>query len=184
MEAFRFMTYQEFPNERKKQESVGYAAVQKLSGLTLEDVNKQTTREFVSGIERSVIHYGASVDTFAEEMFNNGPSYLSAAVMDESLVAEANSHTKYTHLAYPVVAIYPQDGTFIADHPFAIPQASWVTPEKAHAAQILRSFLLDAPQQKKAQQYYLRPGSFALSDGSNTLLNRDHGVDLTQPAVP
>src|SRR5205085_4637328 len=35
-----------------------YAAVHKVSGLTLDDVNNQATQDFVTAVESSVIHYG------------------------------------------------------------------------------------------------------------------------------
>ena len=156
-----------------------YAAVHKVSGLTLDDMNNQTTQDFVTAVESSVIHYGNNTDTFADEMFNKGPSYLSAAVMNESMVAEANSDKKYTHLAYQVVAIYPQDGTFISDHPFAIPQASWLTPDQKTAALLLRDFLLNPIQQQTALTYYLRPGTNFLPNMPGSPLNSANGVDAT-----
>jgi len=86
-----------------------YAAVHKLSGLTPVVVNAQATRAFVESIESSVVRYGNSTAALAHEMFAGGVTYLSAAVMDEHFVAEANAGT-YGHLDYPVVAIYPTDG--------------------------------------------------------------------------
>ena len=63
-----------------------YLAVGKESMLTLEDVNSPETRNFVANVERSVIYSGETTGFFAEEMFNRGPGYLSAAVMYENLV--------------------------------------------------------------------------------------------------
>jgi Ca-activated chloride channel family protein len=152
-----------------------YAAVHKLSGLTPADVNKQATREFVENIESSVVRYGNSTVALAKEMFAGGVAYLSAAVMDEHFVAEANAGT-YGPLPYSVVAIYPQEGTFIADHPFAILQG--LAPAQQNAAQSLRTFLLSSDQQKKARQYYFRS-----SDGSGAPLSHSPGVDPAQPTV-
>ncbi len=99
-----------------------YAAVGKVRGLTADDVTNNATRAFLTNVEGSVIHYGDSTGFFADKMFSKGPSYLSAAVMYENLVAEANNSKNYPNLAYPVVAIYPKEGTFYSDHPLGVMQ--------------------------------------------------------------
>ncbi len=156
-----------------------YAAVGKVRGLIADDVTKQATQTFLTNVENSVIHYGDSTGFFADKMFNKGPSYLSAAVMYENLVAEANSGKSYPNLAYPVVAIYPKEGTFDSDHPFAILQAKWVTSAKKAAAQAFRNFLLDKLQQIKALQDGFRPSDLSVALGAP--LDSAHGVDPGQP---
>ncbi|HEY0752400.1 MAG TPA: VWA domain-containing protein [Ktedonobacteraceae bacterium] len=153
-----------------------YAAVGKQRVLTSADVNAASTREFVSNVESSIIHYGESTGTFATEMFSKGTSYLSAAVMYESLVVEANQG-QFGSLPYPVVAIYPKEGTFYSDHPFAILHASWVTPAKQAAALAFRAYLLASAQQQKALHYGFRPGI----DLSGAPVDQAHGVDPAQP---
>jgi Ca-activated chloride channel family protein len=58
-----------------------YAASGKTGGLTLADVAKPHTSDFLSGIEKSVVHYGSSTGFFGRQMFSTGPQYLSAAVL-------------------------------------------------------------------------------------------------------
>ncbi len=156
-----------------------YATVNKSRNLTTSDVANTSSREFVANVESSVIHYGESTGFFADKMFNNGPNYLSAAVMYESLVVEANNGKTYPHLKYPVVAIYPQEGTFYSDHPFAVLQADWVTAAKKTAAQAFRNFLLGPQAQHKALQYGFRPSSSSVPSASP--IDSSHGVDPTQP---
>ncbi|HEX3642933.1 MAG TPA: VWA domain-containing protein [Ktedonobacteraceae bacterium] len=161
--------------------AMNYAATSKLRGLTVDDVNSSSTKDFVANVESSVIHYGDSTGFFADKMFRQGPSYLSATVMYENLVIEANDGKKYPHLPYPVVAIYPKEGTFNSDHPFAILQGSWVSPAKQAAAQAFRNFLLASAQQTKALQYGFRP-----ADPNTKLaapIDSAHGVDPTQPST-
>jgi Ca-activated chloride channel family protein len=155
-----------------------YAAVNKKRNLTGADINAASTREFVANVESSIIHYGESTGTFATEMFTKGTSYLSAAVMYENLVVEANQG-QFGHLPYPVVAIYPREGTFFSDHPFAILHASWVTPAKQAAAQVFRDYLLASAQQQKALQYGFRPGTGAIGSP----INQANGVDPAQPTT-
>jgi Ca-activated chloride channel family protein len=156
-----------------------YAAVNKVRGLTMDDVANSRTREFVANVESSVIHYGESTGFFADKMFTNGPNYLSAAVMYENLVVEANDGKTYPHLPYPVVAIYPKEGTFYSDHPFATLRAGWVTPAKQTSAQAFRDFLLSPEQQRKALLYGFRPAT--LNVPLTTPIDSQHGVDPVQP---
>ncbi len=156
-----------------------YAAVNKLRALTADDVNNKQTQDFVANVESSVIHYGESTGFFADKMFNGGPSYLSAAVMYESLVVQANDGKTYPKLPMPVVAIYPEEGTFLSDHPYAVLQGSWVTAAKQAAAQAFRDFLLAPAQQQKALQYGFRPAN--LNVPVTSPIDSQHGVDPTQP---
>ena len=156
-----------------------YAAVSKQRDLTISDVQSSKAREFVANVESSIIHYGESTGSFATEMFSKGPNYLSAAVMYENLVVEANQGQFTKNLAYPAVAIYPQEGTFYSDHPYAILHASWVTPAKEAAAEVFRNYLLGAKQQQQALQYGFRPASGTLA----TPLDAAHGVDIKQPST-
>lgn len=156
-----------------------YAATHKQKGLTSADVTDPHTRDFVANVESSVIHYGDSTGFFADKMFGNGPSYLSAAVMYENLVIQANDGKTYPHLPYPVVAIYPDEGTFYSDHPFTTLQANWVTPAKKAAAQVFRDFLLAPEQQRKAMHYGFRPADLRIPLAAP--LDKNHGIDPSQP---
>jgi len=68
----------------------------------------------VAGIENSVVHYGSSTGFFGRKMFANGPQYLSAAVLYESTVVESYAEQ---NMPFPVVAIYPKEGTFLERPP-------------------------------------------------------------------
>ncbi|MBX5458153.1 MAG: VWA domain-containing protein [Thermogemmatispora sp.] len=159
--------------------AMSYAALGKQRGLTLTDMNDLRVRTLIGDIEESVIHYGDSTGFFADEMFSKGPSFLSAAVMYENLVVEANDGHSYPHLPFPVVAIYPKEGTFYSDHPYAILQGSWLTPAKESAAEVLRAFLLAPEQQAKALRYGFRPALPSIP--LRTPLDSAHGVDPQQP---
>ena len=156
-----------------------YAATGKVRGLTLADVQSPKTRAFVSGIENSVVHYGSSTGFFGRKLFDSGPEYLSAAVLYESMVVE--SYAKVSSMPFPVVAIYPREGTFWSDHPVGIVNRPWVTPERQEAAQIYIRYLLGRPQQEKAMAYGFRPGSPDVAVGPP--IDAAHGVDPRQPTT-
>lgn len=160
-----------------------YAAANKTRDLSTSDISASSARDFVRKVESSVIHYGDSTGFFANEMFNRGPSFLSAAVMYESLVVESYNTAQYPNAKNyaPVVAIYPKEGTFLSDHPFTIPQAPWVSASKRTSAELFADYLLDKPQQAKALQYGFRPAA-ANAVPLASPLDAAHGVDPQQPS--
>jgi Ca-activated chloride channel homolog len=153
-----------------------YAASGKTAGLTLADVNKPHTADFLSGIEKTVVHYGSSTGFFGRQMFSSGPQYLSAAVLYESMVIESYSQN---NLPFPLVAIYPKEGTFWSDHPIGIVEREWVTPEHREAAKTYIQYLLQRPQQEKAIAYGFRPGAVDVPLASP--IDEAHGVDPKEP---
>ncbi len=153
-----------------------YAASGKTASLTLSDLNKPQLRQFVGGVEQSVVHYGSSTGFFGRKMFSNGPEYLSAAVLYESMVVESYSQKD---LAFPIVAIYPKEGTFWSDHPVGVVERDWVTPEHREAAKIYIQYLLARPQQLKAMEYGFRPALVDLPLAAP--LDTAHGMSPQEP---
>jgi Ca-activated chloride channel family protein len=153
-----------------------YAASGKTAGLKLADLEKPQTQQFIAGVEKSVVHYGSSTGFFGRKMFANGPEYLSAAVLYESMVVESYSEK---NLPFPVVAIYPKEGTFWSDHPVGVVERDWVTPEHREAAKIYIQYLLARPQQEKALEYGFRPASLEVP--LSTPLDSAHGIDPKEP---
>jgi Ca-activated chloride channel homolog len=153
-----------------------YAASGKTAGLKAADLAKTQTKQFLGGVEGSVVHYGSSTGFFGRKMFANGPEYLSAAVLYESMVVESYSQS---NLPFPVVAIYPKEGTFWSDHPVGIVERDWVTPEHRDAAKIYIKYLLDRAQQEKALQYGFRPASVDVP--LSAPLDAAHGIDPKEP---
>ena len=153
-----------------------YAGSGKTAGLTLSDLNKPQLQQFMGGVEQSVVHYGSSTGFFGRKMFTNGPEYLSAAVLYESMVVESYSQN---NLAFPIVAIYPKEGTFWSDHPVGVVEREWVSPEHREAAKIYIQYLLARPQQLKAMEYGFRPALVDLTLAAP--LDVAHGIDPQEP---
>ncbi len=154
-----------------------YAAAGKVSNLTLADVSDPKVGKYLHDIEAAVVHYGSSTGFFGTKMFAGGPQYLSAAVLYENMVIESYDPDHAT--AFPVVAIYPKEGTFWSDHPAGIVEREWVTPVHREAADMYLKFLLDRPQQERAMVYGFRPSDpqIALS----APLDAAHGIDPKEP---
>ena len=155
-----------------------YAGAGKISTLTLDDVRKPATTAFVQSVEQSVVHYGSSTGFFGRKMFANGPGYLSAAVLYESMVVESRDPSKY-QLAFPIVAIYPKEGTFWSDHPVGVVQRDWVTPEAKEGADAYVDYLLARPQQERAMVFGFRPGDPSIPLAAP--IDAAHGVNPKEP---
>ena len=153
-----------------------YAASGKTAGLKLADLDKPQTKQLITGVEQSVVHYGSSTGFFGRKMFANGPEYLSAAVLYESMVVESYAEN---NLAFPIVAIYPKEGTFWSDHPVGVVERDWVTQEQREAAKIYIQYLLARPQQERAIQYGFRPALLDVSVAAP--LDTAHGIDPKEP---
>lgn len=154
-----------------------YAGAGKVAGLTAADVRRPEVAETVAGIESSIVHYGSSTGFFGKRMFSGGPGYLSAAVLYENMVIE--SYGPEYRLPFPVVAVYPREGTFWSDHPVGIVEREWVTPEHREAAELYVEFLLARPQQEQAMRYGFRPSDVDIPLGAP--FDAAHGVDPGEP---
>jgi Ca-activated chloride channel homolog len=154
-----------------------YAAAGKQRDLTLADLRKPETARYLSTIEKAVVHYGSSTGFFGRKMFERGPGYLSAAVLYENMVIESYS-PKYAP-PFPVVAVYPKEGTFWSDHPVGIVDADWVTAEHREAAKAYIQYLLAPAQQAKAIPHGFRPALPEIPLAAP--IDVAHGVDPKEP---
>ena len=156
-----------------------YAATGKTRDLTLEDIAKPATSEFLGAIEKAVVHYGSSTGFFGKRLFDGGPEYLSAAVLYENMVIESYDKQKYPSMPFPVVAVYPKEGTFWSDHPVGIVQREWVGKEHQEAAEKYIEYLLAKPQQERAMVHGFRPADPSVAIAAP--IDKDHGVDPAEP---
>lgn len=157
-----------------------YTGAAKQRDLTMADLQATATKQLMADVQKSIIHYGSSTGFFANRLFEKGPSYLSAAVMYENLVInQENKRLNGESFQLPVVAIYPKEGTFWSNHPYAILNASWVDDEEREGAEIFRDFLLAPEQQERALAVGFRPADVNIALRSP--IDTNHGVDPAQP---
>ena len=155
-----------------------YAGAGKTRDMQPADVDHAAP--FVRRVQAGVVHYGRSTGFFADKMFARGPGYLSAAVLYENLVVESALDPKYGDKPFPVVAVYPKEGTFWSDHPYAILDLPSVTAEQREGAEAFRAFLLGPERQRAAlTRFGFRPvdPNIALA----APLDAAHGIDPAQP---
>jgi Ca-activated chloride channel family protein len=163
-----------------------YAGANKQRNLTLDDLHNSHVAGLLAEVRGGIVNDEDSTGFLAERMFQNGPAYLSAAVLYENLIVaqearrQASRDTlRWTLEQVPVVAIYPEEGTFWANHPYVHVNAPWVTAEQRLAAELFERFLLDRPQQLKALEIGFRPADTTIPLTSP--LDAQHGVDVNLP---
>ena len=158
-----------------------FAAANKFTGMTRVDVNnKPEVAQYLRQVEATVPYYHSSTGFLARRMIEQGPGQMTAAIVYENSVIEAN---KAGAAGQPsrVVAIYPEEGTFPSEHPIGVVNRNWVDSEHKNAARAYIDFLRARPQQVEAKSFGFRP-----SDASvplNDLLTPALGVDSAQPKV-
>ena len=156
-----------------------YAAADKLTDLTLTDINNPHVGTYLHDIQQTVTHYGHSGHFVQQEFLQGGPTYLSAAIFSEHQVIQ--SYQSLSSLPFPIVAIYPKEGTLWSDYPIGIVERDWVTPAHREAALLYIEYLLDNPQQERALQYGFRPTNVQVP--LSAPIDIAHGVNPQEPKV-
>ena len=176
-----------------------FAATGLSSDLTLQKVEQPKVQAFVSGVESAVVHYGDISLTFLANLQRaddqgEGLTYVSAVAIEEKSVWDYNQGNpegdpetlgEHAKPSVPLVAIYPDEGTLISDHPWVELTAPWVDETKRAAAGEFLSFLQAPEQQRRFQEYAFRdfegtPGP--LTNPSNGLLPSQPTQVLSPPA--
>ncbi len=151
------------------------AAGKKPEDLTIEDLKNETVIEIVRTIESKAIYYGKSTGFFGAWAAENGPDAITFFGIYENVVLD-NSLKALKKWDDPLVAIYPEKGTLLADHPFVILNATWVDRWQSFAAAQYLFFLLQPENQELAQEHGFRPASSAVPL-DQTLFNPSNGVE-------
>jgi Ca-activated chloride channel family protein len=127
-----------------------YAATELTADLTAADVQRPDVVRFVKDIEQSVEHYGNTAATFmqnlgAADARGDAMGYMSAIAVEEKQMFDYN---RQATRQIPLAAIYPSEGTLVADHPYVVLRASWVDEFKRRAAAQFLAYL-EAPDRQQ-----------------------------------
>jgi len=170
-----------------------YAATDKTSDLTMEDLVRPDVLEFDRAVESSVVHYGDTTLTFLNNWYRsdargNPFTYASAVAIEEKSVIDYNAGNPDGKLdagevprkpRVPLVAIYPKEGTLFSDNPFFVLDADWVTQDKKDAAKLFGEFVQREDNQQKVLQYNFRPGNPKVAIGAPIV--SANGVNPDEP---
>ena len=134
------------------------AADKKPEDLTVDDLKNETVIEIVRTIESKAIYYGKSTGFLGAWAVENGPDTIQFFGIYENVVLD-NSLKALNKWNDPLLAIYPNKGTLIADHPFVILNGTWTDQWQKFAAGQYVFFLLNPENQELAENHGFRPAS-------------------------
>ena len=148
------------------------------SRLTTDQVNDVKVQDGVRQIEKLIKHYSARTTEF-KEYIAQGPEYLDFVALEENDLIYINQGKTQYKPPEKLVALYPKEGTFLHDHPFAVPNASWVSDEQRAAAKVFTDYVLTKEVQQKVMESGFRPANKDVPLASP--ISTDLGVDPSQP---
>jgi Ca-activated chloride channel family protein len=170
-----------------------FAATGQTSELSVETLVKQEDqlRQVILGLERAP---GQDADTPATFLANlqqadqagQALDFVSAVPLDEKSVWDYNRGNaggleetgERDKPEVPLVAVYPQEGTLEADHPWVVLRAPWVDDAKRSAAAGFLDYLRSEPIQARFQQ-----AGFRSSEGRpGPQLSEANGLLPDQPS--
>lgn len=151
-----------------------YTAAGKKEGLTEDDVARSRAR--VRRLERSIVHYGDTTPFIAKEMRKHGQGYASAAAMEETTLIDFN---RSAGEGDRLVAVYPEEGTFVSDNPLITLRGDWVSAEQQEAVKVFAAFLAEAITPETAGREGFRPADEATPPAG--LVTAASGIDPKQP---
>ena len=148
--------------------------------LSATDISDLSVLNFVTQIERGIVHYTDTVSTFLDQLRTAGNLYyVSAVAMEEQEVWQYNAG----HPNVPLAAMYPREGTLFADHPYVVLTAPWMDSNKRAAAEAFRDFLLSRDQQHSFQRHGFRDHSVPFAVSDPTIIDQADGLLAAEPAV-
>ena len=148
--------------------------------LSMEQVNDPQVQQGVRDIEQLIRHYSSRTTEF-KEYIAQGPGYLDFVALEENDLIYINQGKTAYQPPEKLVALYPKEGTFWHEHPFAIPTADWVMPEQREAARMFTDFIRSKPIQEKVMESGFRPAVPDVPVGYS--ITSELGVDPNQPAT-
>jgi Ca-activated chloride channel family protein len=148
--------------------------------LTLDHVNDPAVQQGVRDIEELIRHYSSRTTEF-KEYIAQGPDYLDFVALEENDLIFINQGKTAYKPPEKLVALYPKEGTFWHEHPFAVPQADWVTAEQREAAKVFTDFIRSEPIQQKVMENGFRPVNPNVTVGYP--IAPELGVDPNKPST-
>ncbi len=124
--------------------------------LSAEQVNDPAVQQGVRDIEELIRHYSSRTTEF-KEYIAQGPDYLDFVALEENDLIFINQGKTAYQPPEKLVALYPKEGTFWHEHPFAIPNAEWVTDEQREATKVFTAYIRSKTVQQKVMESGFRP---------------------------
>lgn len=158
-----------------------YAVTGKTEGITAVDIYSAKVQTALETLAANTSKYGMVTTDLLNAMAARGPAFLHVASAFEEGTMRTNAE-KASQLRWPLVFVFPADGTFWSDHPFCILDgADWVSADQADAAQQFLAHLTSAAVQADAPNHFIRPLNGKI--GSDTALAQSNTDIAASPAT-
>ena len=155
--------------------SVVYGMTGKTGTLTAAEVYEPKVEAAMRALAQNTAKYGMISTDLLRLMARHGPAYLHAVSAFEEGTVRLNLE-RGDELRFPMVFIFPSEGTFWSSHPFCILDgAEWVDEEQVEAASLFQDYLHTSEQQTLAVDNLLRPLDSSIP--IRALLNLENGAD-------
>jgi len=148
--------------------------------LTLQQVNDADVQQGVRDIEQLIRHYSTRTTEF-KEYIAQGPDYLDFVALEENDLIYINRGLTDYRPPERLVALYPKEGTFWHEHPLAVVNADWVTPEQAEAGRLFIDYVLTPDVQRAIMEQGFRPANPDVELGFPFV--EENGVNPAGPAT-
>jgi Ca-activated chloride channel family protein len=158
-----------------------YAGAGKTRGLTIEDVQAQSTLDYVAALEKTVRYYGEGNEpAIIDQALKEGRNFLDAFVVQEQMVVYYNNYRQPGQER--LVAIYPAEGALWEDHPLALLETTNLTTLQRQVFAAFRDYLLSPEAQQLILRHGYRPADLSIPlDGPDSPLTADAGVNPAEP---
>jgi Ca-activated chloride channel family protein len=163
--------------------SLAYLATGQTEGLTADEVYSDMVVEDFRQVELHTYHYGIQSRDLLGLMVTRGPEYLHAVTTSEAETLKTNAE-QGANMRFPLVFIFPSDGTFWGEHPYCVLDADWVTDAQQEAAAVFLDYLLAPVQQEAAIVYRLRPLDESIPLEAPLALENGTDPRITTAVVP
>ena len=157
------------------------AAGHTAGGLTPAEVSDPGTTVPVRRQEARIVHYGDTASAFLDQMAHYRRRYASWVITQEASLVRFN--VDHAGVRPRLVAIYPSDGTYLADYPLTVmsPAAPWSDPLSQAAGVRFRRWLFDNVTAGQIASQGFRSGP--ISQQALPPIDRRHGANPDPPAV-
>lgn len=163
--------------------SLAYLATDKIDGLTADEIYEDVVVEAFRQVELNTYHYGIQSRNLLSLMVSRGPEYLHAVTTSEAETLKTNAEFG-DQLRFPLVFVFPADGTYWGEHPYCVLDADWVSDEQKEAAGVFLDYLLNEEQQSLAIENYLRPLDASIALHAPLALEAGTDPRVTMAMVP
>ncbi len=155
-----------------------YVGAGKTYGLTKQDADNQTVREYVANIQKTISRYGGDSDAaLVDYLLQDDKKTLSAVVLPEASVFDFNRKSKTSKLK----VIQPSEGTLMLDHPLVLLERTTLNPEQRKAFLEFARFLTSSEAQSIVAEKGYRPIDLAYDMEKSPLVLQ--GISVAMPSL-